>query len=139
MKAPAASPLCRAREPRNTRVCSHRRRRDRRGLAVVYVCLIVLILMFFVSIGVDMGRVRVSKNQLQTATDAAAFAGAMALPSADHSDATGRAGHGCRRELRDGTAVALQPANDIQFGLYRQTTHVYTPVGSAEPGRTGTS
>src|SRR6185503_6554015 len=107
MKAPAASPLCRARGPRNARVCSHRRRRDRRGLAVVYVCLIVLILMFFVSIGVDMGRVRVSKNQLQTATDAAAFAGAMALPSADHTDATDRAVAVAGENFVNGTAVAL--------------------------------
>jgi hypothetical protein len=93
--------------------------------------------MFFVSIGVDMGRVRVSKNQLQTATDAAAFAGAMALPSADHTDATDRAVTVAGENFVDGTAVALQPANDIQFGLYRQTTHVYTPVGSAEPGPHG--
>ena len=90
--------------------------------------------MFFVSIGVDMGRVRLAKSQLQVATDAASLAGVQLLPSADHTLASNAAVYQASRNQADGTAVAVQPNNDIQYGLYRIDTHIYTPSGSLEPG-----
>ena len=93
------------------------RRGERRGMSVLYIVLILIILIFFVSIGVDMGRVRTARSQLQTAADAAAFAGVQKLPSADHTLATNSAIAVAAANKADGTPVALQAANDIQYGL----------------------
>lgn len=106
--------------------------RRRRGISFVYIILVLAILFFFVSVGVDMGRVRVARSQLQTAADAAAFAGAQVLPSVDHTISDARAVAVAAQNFTDGTAVALQPGNDIEYGLYRLNSRIYTPVGQQE-------
>lgn len=122
---------------RPMRPISHSRRgstRRERGLSIIYVVMLLLILCFFVSIGVDMGRVRVAKSQLQTAADAAVLAGVQALPSADHDDAIDQAVEVAARNTVDGTAVTLWAGQDVEFGLYRVSTRTYTRVGDDEPG-----
>ena len=109
------------------------RRNRHRGISSIYIVLIFFILFFFVSIGVDMGRVRVARNQLQTAADAASFAGAQGLPTANLDIAAGRAIAVAAENRTDGAPVDVDAAQDIEFGLYRITGRTYTPVGSAEP------
>ena len=53
--------------------------RDERGAAMIYVALFLLSSLWFVSLAIDMGKLTVTKNELQRAADAAALAGASAM------------------------------------------------------------
>src|SRR5688572_15467529 len=67
------TPATPATSPRVRHVAGRRHSR-RRGLSIVLVVLTLVVLIGFVSLAVDVGRVRVAKIQLQTAADAAATA-----------------------------------------------------------------
>lgn len=105
----------------------------RRGVALLYVILFMLVLFGMVSFAVDVGRVRASKAQLSTAADAAAFAGADALPAGDTDAARSAAIAVAAANICNGANVSLQNG-DVEFGLYRINSRRYTPAGAAEPG-----
>ncbi len=48
--------------------------RDERGAALIYVVLFMLSSLWFVSLAIDMGKLTVTKGELQRAADAAALA-----------------------------------------------------------------
>lgn len=52
---------------------------DSRGVAVIYIALILLVLVAFVGLAIDIGFMYVAKSQLQNAADAAALAGSARL------------------------------------------------------------
>ncbi|MGB9079893.1 MAG: pilus assembly protein TadG-related protein [Desulfuromonadaceae bacterium] len=54
---------------------------NNKGVAVVYIALMIVVLVAFVSLAVDLGYIYVAKGQLQNAADAAALAGATQLPN----------------------------------------------------------
>src|SRR5437773_4304814 len=54
--------------------------KSRRGLAIIYVGVLMLGAFGLVSLAIDLGRVRVGRVQLSTAADAAALAGVWKLP-----------------------------------------------------------
>jgi Flp pilus assembly protein TadG len=58
------------------------RKYNHKGFAVVYIALMIVVLVAFVSLAVDLGYMYVAKGQLQNAADAAALAGATQLPDA---------------------------------------------------------
>lgn len=57
------------------------RRKNNRGIAVIYIALLLVALLAFVGLAVDIGYMYVAKTQLQNAADAAAHAGASKLLS----------------------------------------------------------
>ncbi len=63
--------------------------RDQKGLALIYIALLMVAICGFIGLAVDMGYMYVAKGQLQNAADAAALAGASGLP--DQTDARIRA------------------------------------------------
>src|SRR5690242_19000059 len=64
-----------------TRFFTKKSPRDRRGISLVLVGFALVVLVGFVSLAVDIGRLRLANAELQTAADAAARAGAFALPT----------------------------------------------------------
>jgi Flp pilus assembly protein TadG len=54
-------------------------RRGNRGIAVVYIALLLIALLAFVGLAIDIGYMYVAKTQLQNAADAATLAGAAKL------------------------------------------------------------
>ena len=56
------------------------KRINNKGVAVVYIALLIVVLVAFVGLAVDLGYMYVAKGQLQNAADAAALAGATQLP-----------------------------------------------------------
>src|SRR5262245_49517822 len=107
----------------------------RRGLSILYVVVIVVALAGFVSMAVDIGRVRLARTQLQLATDAAARAGADLLPvstqatidsalaAADLNPVLDDNGnHGQRAD----TGVVLEPDGDLEFGVWDWSTREFT-------------
>ena len=109
------------------------RRRHRRGLAFVYLGMLMVVIFGFVSLAVEVGRVRTVKAQLSTAADGAALAAAAALPRQDWASAesialaVGSANH-CENQ-----PVAMVGAEDVEFGVYRLNARSYTPEGQTEP------
>ena len=53
--------------------------RDERGVAMLYVAVFLLSSIWLVSLAIDMGKLTVTKNELQRAADAAALAGASCV------------------------------------------------------------
>jgi len=96
--------------------------RDERGVAILYVAVFLLSSIWLVSLAVDMGKITVTKNELQRAADAAALAGASAVDptSGDLMQDTARvratffASH--NTALRETSEpVNIDPLNDIVF------------------------
>lgn len=55
------------------------RLKDKKGIALVYIALMLVVIMAFVGLAIDIGYMYVAKGQLQNAADAAALAGATQL------------------------------------------------------------
>ncbi len=111
----------------NFRVISRRRRS---GMALIYVTLIMLVLMGFVSMAADLGRVQVAQTQLQMATDNAARYGAEGLQNIlyGQSAASSNAATAGLDNNVDGTPLVIDQTNDVQIGFWDTTAHTFTVV-----------
>jgi hypothetical protein len=101
--------------------------RDRRGFALIYTALIMVVLIGFVSFAVDVGRVQLAKTELRAAADASARAGASAV-RISAGEAQSRAVAYAAANDCLGTPVAVDPAADLEIGRWDRTTHVFTPL-----------
>ncbi|MGH7176446.1 MAG: pilus assembly protein TadG-related protein, partial [Tepidisphaeraceae bacterium] len=108
-------------------------RRDRvRGMSSIYLLFaMTFALIGLVSFGVDLGRVRTNKAQLQTASDGAAHAGVWSIPKLDFDDARARAIAVADANNCDGDPVELRDA-DIEFGKFRRANRTFYPVGAVD-------
>jgi hypothetical protein len=90
---------------------------------------IAILLMGFVSLGVDLGRVEVAQTQLQAATDAAARYGALGLQNIiqGNSAAGANATSAAASNNVDGSPLVLQ-SGDIQIGIWNSAAHTFTAV-----------
>jgi hypothetical protein len=61
------------------RSISTSRRRDQRGVLIIWLALFLLLLLGFIALGMDVAKAIATKTQLQNAADAAALAGAAAI------------------------------------------------------------
>lgn len=106
----------------------------RRGSALVYLTAALVALLGFASLGVDVGRVLLVRSELQLAADAAgryAAAGFKDGITASENNAIAAAGD----NTADGTAVALDRNQDIEFGTWNATSKTFTPLsGTARAG-----
>jgi hypothetical protein len=117
----------------------------RRGIVMVYVTVAMVAFVGFVSLAVDVARVRVVKKQLQFAGDAAARAACVALPGG-YKAAQAAAVAVAAQNVADGTSISIDPNNDITFGVWDPKAKTFTALsGSARnnanavqvvPGRT---
>jgi Flp pilus assembly protein TadG len=106
----------------------------RQGAALVYVLILWALLCAFASLAVDWGRVQGAKTSLQNAVDAAARAACYELPNGVTA-ARNAAVTIAAQNSADGSAVILDPNNDIQFGTWNPATKSFTKLtGSAEAG-----
>lgn len=99
-------------------------RSARRGFAILWYSVVFLVLLGFVALAIDIGRVRLAKTELQTAADAAARAAAWHVRS-DRDQARQVALNIAARNLCRGLAVALDPAQDIEFGQWDRATRTF--------------
>src|SRR4051794_2637202 len=112
-----------------------RRSRDRQGASIVYIGIMMFVICGFVSMGVDIGWIRVARNQMQTAADSATLAGALSLPDADSAAAKTKAIEFAHESSNDfaGSQVSMQ-TGDIMLGLYWPPTKTFYPlVGQPSP------
>src|SRR4051794_29187239 len=81
----------------------------RRGMALIYAVVMVVVLMAFVSFGVDLGRVQLVKAELQAAADAAARAAAAELAAGSpDADVIAEAQYFAAKNQADGSSVVLR-------------------------------
>jgi len=88
-------------------------RGNQRGIAVVYIALMLVVLFMFAGLAIDIGYMYVAKTQLQNAADAAALAGASQFS-----------------ELTSSNTIQLDARNEaINFALkklcYKNTSHSF--------------
>ena len=97
-------------------------------------------LLGFVSMAVDIGRVRLARSQLQTATDAAARAAADSLPISTQTvinNATDAAGGNGIIDADEGNhertnpGLKLLPDDDLVFGVWDPDERTFTPIDNA--------
>ena len=109
-------------------------RRGRRGMAVLYLAVMLMALLGFASLAVDWGRVQMVKTQLQRAADAASRAAASQLSNgvtATQNAAVTWGGY----NTADGMSVVIDPNNDVEFGTWDSNAHTFTVLSGA--ARTG--
>ena len=98
--------------------------RSRRGITLILVGLCLTVLVGFVALGIDMGRVYLAKTDLQVAADAAARAAVRMIPSVargtrDWSQVVSRAVQIAANNTALGSPVVLDSAVDVEFGIWR--------------------
>jgi Flp pilus assembly protein TadG len=103
-------------------------RRCRRGSALLYVTMTMTVMIAFVALGVDWGRVQLVKTELQTTADAAArYAASGVLTSA--ATARDRAIASGAENTANGSAVVLTAA-DVVTGNWNTATFAFTANGT---------
>ena len=107
------------------------RRRPRRGVVLVYAIIIYSVLIGFCSLAVDFGHAQMVKQELETASIAAARFGAAGLQS-DAATATVNAINAAAANKAYGQSVTIT-STDIQFGTWSATNKTFTVVtGTAQ-------
>jgi hypothetical protein len=96
----------------------------------VYVSIVSLALLGFVSLGVDFGRVEVAKTELQRAADAAALYGSTGASDGTYS---AKAIDAANDNKVDGSALVLTNA-DVQSITWNSGTGTYTTGGASPNG-----
>ncbi len=106
------------------------RRRGRRATAAIYTIITMSVLIGFTSLAVDVGRAELAQTQLQTAADAAARQGVLALHSTSNGQSAvpATAAAAAARNLCDGTPVVLNTAADVDLGYWADATRTFAVV-----------
>ncbi|MGD0767730.1 MAG: TadG family pilus assembly protein [Tepidisphaeraceae bacterium] len=106
------------------------RRSRRRGIAMIYVIVALVVMLGFCSLAVDLGRVQTAKTELRRAIDAAARSGAAFLPQG--TDAVQNAALGIASKNKvDNLFLKLNTA-DVQIGVWNKSTKTFSTSGSAD-------
>ncbi len=113
--------------------------------------LVFIALAGIVSLAIDVGRIRLAREELQTAADAAACAGVRTLPDTngaqeviDNTDAAAFENPCIDNEDKDKShlnqrtnpGVVLQPSEDVTFGIWDEKTRTFTEL--SDSGKTPT-
>lgn len=107
-----------------------------RGISLIYAMISMTALTGFVSLAVDLGRVQVAKTELQQAADAAAMYGAAGM-SQGVATVKSRVAAAAADNKVDGTTLAIDQTNDIEFGVWDPGTRTFTVLtGSAQSSAT---
>jgi len=98
-------------------------------MATMYAVLLLPVLIGFVSLGVDVARVRLTKAELATAVDAAARYGVGFLPNGASAVKTAAVATAAGNSA-GGSPVVLDPNTDIVVGTWNVATKKFTAGGS---------
>ncbi len=103
----------------------------RRGVAVIWVVVMLVVMIAFGSLAVDLGRVVTTKTELRRAADAAARAAAGTLSSSvSNTSVINAAKNMAALNVANGNAVTLNTA-DIQWGVWNTASRTFTPSANA--------
>jgi hypothetical protein len=100
-----------------------------RGVAALYMIVIMVGLCALCSLGVDYGHVQLVKTELRRAADSAARAAASQM-RVSKSAAIGKAVEYAAYNYADGSKVVLDQTKDIEFGTWSSASKKFTKSGS---------
>jgi len=113
--------------------------RQRGGLSAIYFIFLLVALAGFVSMAVDIGRIRLARTQIQLATDAAARAGADSLPISQQATIDNTVTSADANDVidmdqsknnvigaRTNPGLPLEPSEDIEVGIWNPTLRTFT-------------
>ena len=103
----------------------------RRGAVLVLAAFALIVIFAFTALTVDVGYISLTKSRLQVAADAAALAGALHVGE-DGAAAESDAVSTCGCNMAAGRSVVLQPADDLEFGTWDETSRNFVPLASAD-------
>lgn len=115
-------------------------RPQRAGLSAIYCSVLLIALLAFVSLAVDVGRVRLARSEIQTAADAAARAGADSLPISTQSvlrNATEAAAGNSIIDADQDSGARTNPGlelltdEDLDFGTWDPDQRTFTLIDNA--------
>jgi Flp pilus assembly protein TadG len=107
---------------------------DRRGVILPLTALFIVFIVGMAAVAIDCGTITLARTQLQAAADAAALAGADALPTSTTAAITA-AQTIAQSNYAGGTHVSLVAPSDIELGTWDKTTSTFTVLtGSAQSG-----
>ena len=106
---------------------------NERGAILVFVTLMIVLLLVMVGMGLDSGQLGFVRSQGQRAVDAAALAGASAVPTGSDPEVYNRViAFNAKNDYVASSVAANQLKNeDVTFIQYDETTRTITKVGSA--------
>ncbi len=99
-------------------------KRDRKGVVIVYAAMMMVVIFGFAAFAIDIGHMALSKDELQTAADAAALAGAMQMKYGATAVRTAAKDIASRNFLGNSTITLTD--SQIQLGMYDITTGAFT-------------
>jgi Mg-chelatase subunit ChlD len=102
----------------------HQNLRPRRGVVLTLFLLLLPVLVVLVALAVTVAQLSGVHQELQTAVDAAALAGARGL-SVDRDEVVRLACEYAQKNYANGAAVVLQPS-DVELGLWEPATREFT-------------
>jgi hypothetical protein len=111
----------------------------RRGLSIILVVIMLVVLIAFVSLAIDIGRLRLARAELQTVADAAARNGAYSFPPSTSSEfvinATLEAAlknevidNDDQQNSRTNPGMELEADEDIHFGTWDPIEKKFTEI-----------
>ena len=101
----------------------------RAGSALIYATCVVFALAAIIALGVDWGRVQVTKNELRAAADAAARYGVAGLQNDINgtSAAYANAAAAVAQNKANGKTISFTAAQDVEIGVWSKTLRTFTP------------
>lgn len=104
--------------------------RDRRGAATVLLLVMLASLLGILSVVIDTSRLMALKAQMQTAVDAAAHAGVLAMIDGAGDGARDVAVQYGLKNFAEADGVVILP-EDVTFGVWDRNSWTFTPLASA--------
>lgn len=103
--------------------------KQRRGVALIWLAISLIVLIGFVALGIDIGRVKLARTELQVAADAAARAGAWIVPEQRFDDGVARAEALMEANDAGGAPVAFDVnQDDLVYGIWWRNTRTFEPL-----------
>lgn len=108
--------------------------RDQRGNTAIVLAILLVVLLGFTAMVVDVGYLAMAQAQLQAAADASALGGAQRLDLTDAGmdNARGTAVTIGTYNEAAGQTFVLDPASDVELGVYDHEDGTFTPSSEAD-------
>lgn len=103
--------------------------RNRRGVIALFTVLLFLAMLSVMAVVLDFGRMQFQRNQMQTAADAAALAGAVQLLRSPQTDYVAEARNFAQANPLLGSSIVLNDS-DVVLGSWTGPDRSFTPGGS---------
>lgn len=102
---------------------------SRRGVALLWLAIMLIVLLGFVALGIDIGRMHLARTELQTTADASARAAVWPVPQLQFADGAARAQAVIEANDAGGGPIGFDSADeDLVYGIWWRNTRRFDPM-----------